>query len=157
MKRYQFNLETVLRARRAQESVARADLQRSNLLAAAAEAASKKSREHYEEVVGSVGTPFMQHQERSELAAKALLGSEVSTTDAKAVVEKALHDYVAAAQAVSVLEHLDERRREEHAVAVAHEDATRLDELAMARHNRARAQAERAATEKRAEEKRGWQ
>lgn len=55
MKRYQFNLETVLRARRAQESVARADLQRSNLLAASAEAASKKSREHYEEVVGSVG------------------------------------------------------------------------------------------------------
>lgn len=155
MKRYQFNLETVLRARRAQESVARADLQRSNLLAAAAEAATKKSREHYEEVVGSVGTPFMQHQERSELAAKALLGSEVSTTDAKAVVEKALHDYVAAAQAVSVLEHLDERRREEHAVAVAHEDATLLDELAMARHNRA--QAERAATEKRAEEMRGWQ
>jgi len=147
----------VLRARRAQESVARADLQRANLLAVAAEVASQKSREHYEEVVGSVGTPFMQHQERSELAAKALLGSEDSTTEAKAVVEKALRDYVAAAQAVSVLDHLDERRREEHAIAVAHQDATLLDELAMARHNRTRAQAKRGAEEKRAEEKRGWQ
>jgi len=157
MKRYQFNLETVLRARRAQESVARADLQRANLLAAAAEVASQNSREHYEEVVGSVGTPFMQHQERSELAAKALLGSEDSTTEAKAVVEKALRDYVAAAQAVSVLDHLDERRREEHAIAVAHQDATLLYALAMSRHNRTRAQAKRGAEEKRAEEKRGWQ
>jgi len=151
MKRYQFNLETVLRARRAQEGVARADLQRSHLFAATAEAASKKSREHYEEVIGSVGTPFMAHQERSGLAAKALLGSEDSTTEAKGVVEKALQDYVAAAQAVSVLEHLDERRREEHAIEVAHQDATLLDELGMARHNRARVQAKRAT-----EEKRGW-
>jgi hypothetical protein len=55
---------------------------------------------------------------------------------------------VAAAQAVSVLEHLDERRREEHAVEVAHQDATLLDELGMARHNRARAQAKRDTEEK---------
>jgi hypothetical protein len=148
MKRYQFNLETVLRARRAQEGVARADLQRAHLFSAASEAASKKSREHYEEVIGSVGTPFMAHQERSGLAAKALLGSEDSATEAKGVVEKALQDYVAAAQAVSVLEHLDERRREEHAVEVAHQDATLLDELGMARHNRARAQAKRDTEEK---------
>jgi flagellar biosynthesis chaperone FliJ len=149
MKRYQFNLETVLRARRAQEGVARADLQRANLFAAASEAASQKSREHYEEVIGSVGTPFMAHQERSGLAAKALLGSEDSATEAKGVVEKALQDYVAAAQAVSVLEHLDERRREEHAIEVAHQDATLLDELGMARHNRARAAAKRDTEEKR--------
>jgi flagellar export protein FliJ len=90
----------------------------------------------------------MEHQERSGLAAKALLGSEDSTAEAKGVVEKALQDYVAAAQAVSVLEHLDERRREEHAVEVAHQDATLLDELGMARHNRARAQAKRDTEEK---------
>ena len=35
MKRYEFSLETVLRARRAQESVARADLQRAHMFAAA--------------------------------------------------------------------------------------------------------------------------
>ncbi|MGD0808176.1 MAG: hypothetical protein ABSA91_00490 [Acidimicrobiales bacterium] len=149
MKRYQFNLETVLRARRAQEGVARADLQRSHMFAAESEAATKKSREHYEEVIGSAGTPFIAHQERSGLAAKALLGSEESTTEAKGVVEKALQDYVAAAQAVSVLEHLDERRREEHAIEVAHQDATFLDELGMARHNRARAQAKKGTDETR--------
>jgi hypothetical protein len=148
MKRYQFSHETVLRARRAQESVARADLQRANLAARAAELSTKNSRDHYEEVVASIGTPFLVHQERSELAAKALLASEGSATEAKAVVEKALHDYVAAAQAVSVLEHLDERRREEHAIALAHEEATANDELSVARHNRARAQAKRAADAK---------
>jgi len=144
MKRYQFNLETVLRARKAQESIARADLLRANLLASAAELAKNKSHEHYGEVVASTATTFMQHRERSELAAKALIGSEESVTDANAVVEKALHDYVAAARSVSVLEHLDERRREEHAVAVAHEESVILDELSSARYGRARAQAKRA-------------
>jgi flagellar biosynthesis chaperone FliJ len=144
VKRYQFNLETVLRARKAQESIARADLLRANLMASAAEAAKAKSQEHYEEVVGSTATSFMQHRERSELAAKALIGSEESMTDANSVVEKALHDYVAAARAVSVLEHLDERRREEHAVAVAHEESVVLDELSSVRYGRAKAQANRA-------------
>lgn len=148
MKRYHFNLETVLRARRAQESVARADLQRANLAAAAAEVAAKKSQDHYGEVVASTGAPFMQHRERSELAAKALLGAEESVAATRAVLEKALHDYVAAARAVTVLEHLDERRREEHALAAQHAEAALSDELAAARHSRDRAQAKKASDDK---------
>ena len=73
MKRYEFSLETVLRARRAQESVARADLLRANVNAAAAEVAEGRRRLHYEDVIGADGPSFMVRRERSELAAGALI------------------------------------------------------------------------------------
>ena len=75
MKRYEFSLETVLRARRAQESVARADLLRANVNAAAAEVAEGRRRLHYEDVIATEGPSFMVRRERSELAAGALIES----------------------------------------------------------------------------------
>jgi hypothetical protein len=136
VKRYEFALQSVLRARRAQESVARADLLRANLAAAAAEAAEGRSLVHYEDVVTASGVTFMVHRQLSELAAGALLGARGSLAEARTTVATAMEGYLAAARSVSVLEHLDERQRQEHDEAARREEANQVDELVTARHGR---------------------
>jgi hypothetical protein len=132
VKRYEFSLETVLRARRAQESVARADLLRANINAAAAQAAEGRRR-----------------RELSELAAGALIGARGALAEARAAVTTAMKGYVEAARSVSVLEKLDERQSQEHAIAVQREANNMVDELVTSRYGRQhrqggpRAQAER--------------
>ena len=136
MKRYEFSLETVLRARRAQESVARADLLRANLNAVAAEAAEGRSRAHYEDVISAEGSAFMVHRQFSELAAGALIGARGTLADARAAVTTALEGYLAAARSVSVLEKLDERQRQEHDAAAQRQEANQVDELVTSRYGR---------------------
>ena len=136
MKRYEFSLQTVLRARRAQESVARADLLRANLKVAAAERAESQSRAHYEDVVTADGVAFMVHRQRSDLAAGALIGARQALADARAAVATAMESYLVAARSVSVLEHLDDRQRDEHAAAVQREEASTVDEMVTGRHGR---------------------
>ncbi len=136
MKRYDFPLQAVLRARRAQESVARADLLRANLNVAAAELAEREKHAHYEDVITADGVAFLLHRQRSELAAGSLIGARGSLTDARAAVTTALEGYLGAARAVSVLEHLDERQRQEHGAAVQREEANQVDELVTSRHGR---------------------
>jgi flagellar biosynthesis chaperone FliJ len=139
--KYNFALETVLRARRAQESVARADLLRANLASAAAEMAQGASVDHYEEVIRANGLTFFVHRQVSELAARSVIEARGALTEAQAGVEAALESYLVAARSVSVLEHLDERRRQEHAAAVAREDANLVDDLVTSRHVRAKMRA----------------
>jgi flagellar export protein FliJ len=136
VKRYEFSLQTVLRARRAQESVARADLLRANLKVAAAEVAADRSRAHYEDVLATDGAPFMVQQQRSELAAGALIGARGALADARAAVATAMEGYLVAARSVSVLEKLDERQCQEHATAAQREEANQVDELVTTRHGR---------------------
>jgi hypothetical protein len=136
VKRYEFSLETVLRARRAQESVARADLLRANVNAAAAEVAEDRRRLHYEDVIATEGPSFMVLRERSELAAGALIESRGALAEARGAVSTALEGYVQAARSVSVLEKLDERQSIEHAAAVLREEARLVDELVTNRYSR---------------------
>jgi flagellar export protein FliJ len=146
VKRYEFSLQTVLRARRAQESVARADLLQANLKVAAAEVAQGRSRAHYEDVLADDSSAFLVHRQRSELAAEALIGASGAVRDAQAAVASAMEVYFVAARSVSVLEKLDERQRQEHAAAAQREETKQVDELVTSRHSRhrkpARAQAQ---------------
>ena len=134
MKRYAFRLEAVLRARRAAESVAQANLLRANASVLAAEAAADRSSAHYREVQTLPGLGFMVHRERATLAARALIGARESLSEARATREAAMLSYLGSARAVSVLERLDRRRREEHAMAARREDILVVDEIVTNRH-----------------------
>jgi hypothetical protein len=136
VKRYDFPLQTVLRARRAQESVARADLLRANLYVTAAELAEREKQAHYEDVITADGVAFLVHRQRSQLAAASLMGARGSVTEARVAVATAMEGYLVAARGVSVLEHLDERQRGEHAAAVRRKEANHVDELVTSRHGR---------------------
>jgi flagellar export protein FliJ len=136
MKRYQFNLAAALRARRAQEDVAKSHLQKANLAAVAAELAASNSLAHYEEVKSSSGEALVAQRDRAVLAARAVLEARQSLTATRAAVGEAMDNYFAAARAVSLLERLDERRRDEHALEVQREEASVSDELSAARHFR---------------------
>ena len=136
MKRYKFRLEAVLRARRAEESVAQTNLLRANASVLAAEAATDRSSAHYREVRELPGLDFMVQRERATLAARALIGARESLGEARATREAAMLSYLGSARAVSVLERLDERRREEHAVAAQREDSLVVDEMVTSRHRR---------------------
>ncbi len=139
MKRYSFGLEGVLRARRAQEGIARSAVMSANSAARAAESAALKSLAHYEEILASPETDFLAKRERATLAARAMLAASESSRQAKAASEAAVSKYVEAKQAVTVLERLDERRRAEHAVAYQREEALAADEIATNRNRRKRA------------------
>ena len=116
--------------------MARADLLRANLAATVAGAAEGKSLAHYEEVVQAEGPSFLVHRQVSELSARSVIEARRSLTEAKAGVDVAMEAYLVAARSVSVLEHLDERRRQEHAAAGQREDANAVDDLVTSRHVR---------------------
>jgi len=136
VKRYGFNLETVMRVRKVQESTAKAHLQRANVAATVAAASALQSMAHYDEIRGAKNPSWMGHREQSELAARATIEARQSLTGAETSAKAALDQYVASAQAVSVLEHLDDRRREEYAEAAQREESTFVDELVTNRHIR---------------------
>ena len=138
MRKYTFSLGTVLRARQLQEDMARASLQKAHLAAAAAELAANSSLAHYEQLKAPSDDDFMAHRQRSELAAQAAVGAQERLAGARQTVAASMDDYVAAAKAVSVLRHLDERRREEHALAGQREEVAEVDEAVNNRHARRR-------------------
>ncbi|MGC8625993.1 MAG: hypothetical protein ACP5VR_00315 [Acidimicrobiales bacterium] len=139
MKRYRFQLEAVLRARRVQEGVARAALVAANSAARAAELATKEALAHYQQVAQKPGEDFMSDRERATLAAKSFFQANESYRRAKAAAEAAVAQYLEARRHVAMLDRLDERQRAEHALAVQHEEAVLADELATNRNRRKRA------------------
>jgi len=140
MKRYEFTLAAVLRARQAQEKVALAQLMLARQMEAEAAKTLSDSQAHYgSAATGGGGEGFLAERERWELAGQAVSLAGKAETEAQAGVASALDRYLAAARAVSVVEHLDDRRREEHAAAVQHEEANLVDELVTSRYARARA------------------
>jgi len=144
MKRYQFNLASVLRARRAQEDVARADLLRAHQSATRAARAVAESRVHYQAAAAASGAEFRAHREMWVLAGQSVVEAETTEDEARAGVVSAMDNYLGARRAVDVLQHLDQAKREEHAAAVQHEEAAAIDELVVTRHARQRAQAAKA-------------
>lgn len=141
MKRYSFNLEPVLRARRLQQDMAKSELLKANMAAQAAELAVGSSFAHYEALTRTPpsATSFATDRYRSELAADALVGARRSLTVARVAVDQAMQEYIHATKTVSVLERLEERRREEHAAEAAHEEAGAIDDIVTARHAARRA------------------
>jgi hypothetical protein len=140
MKRYEFNLGAVMRVRRIQEGVAKADLQRANQATGVADLEARKSQAHYNEVSTSEGPSWMAQSERAHLAAQSAILARESLAAAQAGAAAALEQYMAATRAVGVLGHLDEHRREEHGAAVQHEEMVTVDELVTSRHVRRLAQ-----------------
>ncbi len=138
MKRYRFNLEGVLRARRAQEGVARTAFALATSAARAAEAVARESLAHYEAVTSAPGEDLLAKQELGTLAARSLVEARASSEQAKGAAEDALSEYLVARQAVAMLERLDSGRRAEHALAVQREEALLADEMTANRTRRKR-------------------
>ena len=115
MRRYRFNLEGVLRARRAQEGVARTVFAVATSAARAAEAAARESLAHYEAVTSAPGEDLLAKQEQGTLAARSLMEKRTSSEQATAAAQAALTEYLEARRSVAMLERLDSGRRAEHA------------------------------------------
>lgn len=137
MKRYSFRLEAVLRARRAQEDVARQELARANHQLRRALEHTRAERQRYE----SMGTPtgvvemVQDRQDRvwRELAAGSLHQATRDHEDLS--VAAAVHQaaWREAARRVAALERLDGRRRAEHALLVSRAEAAEVDDLVTSR------------------------
>lgn len=137
MKRYTFRLEVVLRARRAQEDLARQALAQANrrLRQALEEAEAEQAR--YDAMGTASGVVDLVEDRRDrvwrDLAAGTLLEARRSQEEMSVAAAVQAAAWREAAQRVAALERLDERRRAEHAVAVARAEAAVVDDLVTAR------------------------
>jgi flagellar export protein FliJ len=137
MKRYVSTLAPVLRVRQAQEGLARANLQKANAATATARAIEGQAWSHYKEVSSSpCGPSFQVHHQLAGFAAEAVADAAREVETRKAEAAEATASYLDAAKAVSAVERLEERRREEHALGVLREEAALVDELVTARYTR---------------------
>lgn len=142
MKRYAFRLETVLRARRAQQDLARQELARANQALRRAMATVHAEQERYQamESVTGVVDVVQDAQDRvwRTLAADSLHQAERSREDL--AVTAAVHQaaWREAAQRVAALERLDGRRRAEHDVLVSRAEAAEVDDLVTSKFERNR-------------------
>jgi len=125
------------------EGLAKSDLQRANVAARSAESAMNESLAHYRQVNVQQGSSLLADHERATLAANAAIEAGEALAGARNEARVALDNYVMAARELAVLDRLDENRREEHAVAVLHEEAVVADEVASARFIARRARLEK--------------
>jgi flagellar FliJ protein len=140
MKRYRFRLEPVLRVRRTQEDVARAQL----LAAQAAVAAQEQLLAARSDAYAAALTPggaqpcaeFLAAQAHRSALGAAVLEQRRRLLEAGEDAQHARLAWSAAAVRVGALERLDERARREHAAAVLKEDELAVDELVVSRHGR---------------------
>lgn len=137
MKRYRFRLESVLRARRAQEDVARQSLVQANRQVRSAQEDLHAQQQRY----GAMQQPgglltaaeAVGDHVRRQLMAQVV--GEASQRFEDLVVAAAVHQaaWREAAQRVATLERLDERRRAEHALQADRADLTEVDDLVTSR------------------------
>ena len=140
MKKYKFRLETVLKVRTTQEELARAALAHANLRVTNAEAAlaSKASRYSTMAMAGGMrGTSaFLSERFLHEQAARAVKLAEAQRDEAKLEAAEKRRSWSEAAQEVSVLERLDERRRAEHEAESARQADIEIDDIVVGRYAR---------------------
>jgi flagellar FliJ protein len=140
MRRYRFRLESVLRVRRVQEDLARADLARATTALAAAQQGLAGARSH---LAGLDTAPRPAEAAGWEAHRRVVLTAAGEVADAVTRVADAASErdarQGAAAQArtrVRALECLDDRRRAEHALEAARHDDRTVDDLVTARWSR---------------------
>ena len=140
MKRYRFRLEQVLRVRRLQEEQARAELQVANGEVTRAVELRTLRVADYRAISAPSGSrstnDFMAARSSHERAAAAVLAAAVAHDEAVRAAEERRAAWAQAAQAVTALERLDERRRAEHAAEAERTAQTEIDDLVTSRHGK---------------------
>ena len=139
MKRYKFSLETVLRARRVQEELARQNLADANRRLRRSEALHAAARDAYHLVAvrPSRGPGerdrFLDDRSREMRLAEAVEQASTVVSECETKAAECHAAWVLAGQRVASLERLDERRRSEWDQARARDESTVLDDIAGAR------------------------
>ena len=142
MKKYKFRLDTVLRVRRTEEDLAKAELARANARVAEAVAMVDARLTHYAALpiagsgaMGSTAT-FMASRFRQDTAAAAVVAAKVARMAALQDAEAYRMVWSKKATEVSVLERLDERRRTEHELEAARQADIEVDDIVVGRFGR---------------------
>jgi flagellar protein FliJ len=139
LKRFRFRLEHVLRVRRLQEDLARADLMHAHREArAAADRVNSRVADYTNAPRPNGEQPydeFSRVQFHLDNAAGAITVARAGYRHALAVVDDRRADWAAARQRVAALERLEERRRDEHAIEVRRADDRLVDDLVVAAHH----------------------
>lgn len=137
MRRYEFRLHAVLRARRAQEDIARQSLALANRSLREAQRHLGAERIRYEALEPTVGLGDWPEarRERSwcDLAAASVAHATRCFEDLAVVAADRQAAWREAARRVAVLERLDDRRRADHALWAARADGAEIDDLVTAR------------------------
>jgi flagellar export protein FliJ len=139
VRRYRFSLESVLRARRAQEELARQRVAEANQHVNAARTAYVAALDAYRALAvptGPVDRPDLvaqrDHQTRMLLAVERAHGRVAEAEVAAATCYAA---WVETAKAVASLERLDERRRAEWEAEARRDEAAAVDDVVVSRYN----------------------
>ena len=140
MKKYKFRLDTVMRVRRTEEDLAKAQLAQANARVAEAVAMVDARLAHYAALppsggAGSTAT-FMASRFRQETAAAAVVAAKVARVAALQDAEAYRQVWSKKASEVSVLERLDERRRTEHVLEAARQADIEVDDIVVGRFGR---------------------
>lgn len=140
MKRYQFRLEPVLRVRRIEEDVARGALAAAQVQLAEADAWLAATSSRYEGRATPGGpapaTSWLAGRAAVDLAAASVLAAGSRRAEATQQLDQQREALGQARQKVSALERLDERHRDEHAVAARRDEDATVDDLVTSRHAR---------------------
>ena len=141
MKRFRFRLDSVLRVRRIQEDLARAQLLAANRDVHLATDALRARSDDYAGAPRPAGT---QSLDEFTLTMFRLDSAACAVQVANDAREHAIHhaderrvEWTAASQKVSALERLEERARDEHAVEVRRFEDRLVDDLVVSRHRAA--------------------
>ena len=139
MKRYRFSLESALRARRAQEDVAKQRLAEANQRVRRAWAAHRAAAEAYRSVALTVAAgpadheAFLAARAREMRMAEAVERARRTAVEAEVEASTVFAAWVEAGKQVASLERLDERRRAEWDAEALREEAVAVDDVVAAR------------------------
>lgn len=142
MKRYRFSLEPVLRARRAQEEVARQSLAAANHHLRRARSRREAALEAYRTVTSSAlrgpgdRDAFLDDRSRQLRLAEALEEASKLVVQCENEAASRHSAWVLAGQRVASLERLDERRRSEWSYSEAKAEMASVDDIVNARWGR---------------------
>lgn len=137
MRRYRFSLESVLRARRAQEDVARQHLAEANHRVQRAWTAHGQVLAAYRAVTTTSGPAdheaFLAARGHEMRMAESLERARRAAVEAEVQASTVFAAWVEAGKQVASLERLDQRRRDEWQADARRDEATAVDDVVAAR------------------------
>ena len=137
MRRYRFSLESVLRARRAQEEVARQHLAEANHRVQRAWAAHGQALDAYRAVAAPVGPAdheaFLAARRHEMRMAESVERARRAAVEAEVQASTVYAAWVEAGKQVASLERLDQRRRNEWQAEALRDEAGAVDDVVAAR------------------------